>query len=109
MFEYDDGSEYSREINELCYSRPGIFQVYCALTEQVFIGESENVYRSLRKMYEDLNRGICENEELLKDYQYYGTLNFRFEWVDISEELKDPELRKQRVEELKGHYRPNIY
>ena len=110
-FEYDDQpwNWREKEQNQRFFSRPGIFQVTCSENDRVYFEESENVYQALRNFYDNLKLGICENKNLLEDWERYGIRVFRFEWIDIDEDCMNPEVRKQKLEDLKLFYRGILY
>jgi hypothetical protein len=86
---------------ENAYSKPGIFAISCIKTDLALFGESENAYEALKDIWYELQYRTLENEKLLEDFKEYGDFSFRFEILDCSDEMKNPKVRKETLNEYK--------
>lgn len=82
------------------YSCPGLYSVYCVITQNGIFGESPNIYQSLFNILLELMNGEFEGRDLQSDFNTYGLDCFRFNPVDWGEEFNDPALRKKKLQEL---------
>jgi hypothetical protein len=91
---------FTKLSNKSRYSRPGLYSVYCVITENGIFGESENMYDSLFTIYCQLLEGVFENRTVQNDFQVYGAECFRFDPVAWGEEFNDPIFRQKKLQEL---------
>lgn len=95
---------FEKKINKTLYSCPGIYEIYCVITQNGFFGESDNIYESLLEVYSELSEGRFENQELQEEFDVFGEDCFRFDPFCWDEKYSDPFLRKKKVEELSSLY-----
>lgn len=91
---------FNERINPIMYSCPGIYSIACEITDNIFFGESEDVYNSLFEILCKLRSGTFEDEVLQEDFYVYGESCFEFLPYDTSPELVDPQLRKELLKSL---------
>lgn len=105
---FDDGSMFDSESDSISlsakfeFSVPGVFAIYCQVTDCMFFGEAENLYEEVKSFYYSLRLRTCENKRLLEDYKEYGSDRFTFFFLEKN--IKDSVLRKQKVEKYKADW-----
>lgn len=86
--------------NESRYACPGLYSVYCVITQYGIYGESENMYESLFTIYCELLEGVFEDPQLQDDFRTYGVEGFRFDPVYYGDKYNDPVFRRNKLEDL---------
>jgi len=86
--------------NESFYSCPGLYSVYCVITQNGFFGQSDNIYASLCTIYCQLLSGVFENRTLQNEFNLYEEDCFRFDPVAWGPEFRDPLVRQKKLAEL---------
>ena len=82
------------------YCCPGVYSVYCVITQNGIYGESDNIYDSLFTIYYQLLEGSHENAALQKEFQVYGVDCFRFIPVYYGDKYNDPAFRQEELDRL---------
>lgn len=85
---------FDNESNEITYSYPGVYTVYCITTGYGIYGQSENVYESLVDILWKLRGGEFEDQRLQEEFVKCTERHFRFVPIDFGEALADPEARQ---------------
>jgi len=84
----------------------GIYRIFCKSTNQSYIGSSVNIYNRKHDHFSKLKHNKHENQQLQKDYNIYGRINFNFE---ILEYINDTAYLLDREKYWIKYYNSSLY
>lgn len=89
---------------------PGIFRIRCIPTNRAYFQETHGeVFFVLRRFFDNLDKGYCDNIELLNDYKKYGRDYFEGYIVLSNAEYLDPVKRRNALDECKASGPGELY
>lgn len=86
--------------NFLDFCHPGLYEIYCRITESSYFGHSENVMYRLGRHYNDLQTKKNHESDLLQiDWNLYGRHAFEFRILEKGAEWQNKQKRLLKEEE----------
>ena len=70
----------------------GIYKIRNMINKKVYIGQTDRLNEREREHFYRLERCVHHNEHLQKSFNKYGKDNFKFEIIELTEDLDDREL-----------------
>ena len=83
---------------------PGIYDIYCKVTNKHYIGEANNVLDRLAKHSHNLLSNTAENRELQKDWNLYGSNQFVFTILFCGPDWSNRKNRLDKEDEIVNSY-----
>lgn len=102
-----------KKINKSTNSKVGVMGIYKITNTQtgkVYIGSSIEMSSRFKQHYENLKMGKHHNEKLQNDYNIYGESYFKFETLEIIDNIDDlPEKEYYWIRQYGGLYGDIVY
>lgn len=90
-------------------NKPGILHVYCIKTNKSLFVSCESLLKTLIDLQTKFYDFDCTNQEILEDLKTYGPESFKFDVQNSDKTLQNPELRLQKLVEIKNQCNAPLY
>jgi group I intron endonuclease len=87
----------------------GIYKIVNLETNKIYIGSSNDMLKRCKQHFSDLKNNTHRNSHLQASYNKYGILNFKFEILEICEQLNKYELLEKEQEYINSFNRNELY